>query len=580
MSSLHQISFIISTGGKDMNFLETTKLYGHMAWFLATLKRHNLNHCPTGLDPTIFITAAQAARKIPDGSTVISVGMAGHARCSIFFWAIKDTYLKTKHPANLTWLTVSAQGGRGKFPGTVEEIAVPGLLSEYISGHVETTKHQLQMAADKKIELHIMPQGEITELLNAQGTGGRTILSETGIGTFLDPDFGGGTAVTPHSQKSYVKRQGDKLEYTLPPIDVALFNAPYADREGNIYFKNASTITEIREASLAAHHNKGKVMATVSAIIDKDESAISLPAQFVDHIVVNPWNEQTATIKQKNYWPMFTEGAQVDMDEAIGKLRKISAIAAGSPRRGPIDNTLARMAASLFVSVARKGNLVNLGIGLPEEVGRLVYEGGLYHDLTFSSETGVYGGLPTPGLFFGGAINPQKMYSSAWIFNHYKTHLDVTVLGLLQVDSMGNVNVSRQGSNVTEYVGPGGFMNIAACAKTIIFIGSWMAKAEFRLKNGKLTVVKKGIPKFVDRLHEVTFNAQEALKKGKRIFYVTTIGIFKLTENGPELIQVMPGIDIERDVLGTSTAKIHISKHIKTVPDSIVTGKNYRLAWA
>lgn len=550
-----------------------------MAYFLATLKRHNLNHCPKGLDKTIFIPAAKAARMIPDGSTVISVGMAGHARCSIFFWAVKDSYLKDNHPSGLTWVTVSAQGGRGKFPGTVEEVAVPGLLSEYIAGHVETAKHQLRMGADKKIEIHIMPQGEITELLSAQGNGCRSILSETGIGTFLDPDFGGGTAVTPHSRKSYVKRQGDKLEYSLPPIDVALFNAPYADREGNIYFKNASTITEITEAALAAHKNRGKVMATVSSIIDKDEAAISLPARYVDHIVVNPWNEQTATVKQRNYWPMFTEGADVDMDKAMGKLRKISAIAAGSPKRGPIDNTLARMAASLFVSVARKGNLVNLGIGLPEEVGRLVYEGGLYHDLTFSSETGVYGGLPTPGLFFGGAINPQKMYSSAWIFNHYKTHLDVTVLGLLQVDSMGNVNVSRQGAKVTEYVGPGGFMNIAASAKTIIFIGSWMAKADFSLKNGKLTLVKKGIPKFVDHLHEVTFNAQEALKKGKRIFYVTTIGIFKLTENGPELIQVMPGIDIKRDVLDACTAKIHISENIKTIPGSIVTGNNYQLSW-
>jgi len=260
---------------------------------------------------------------------------------------------------------------------------------------------------------------------------------------------------------------------------------------------------------------------------------------------------------------MFTEGATEDMDKAIGTLRKINSITSYSPKRGPVESTLARMAASLFVKVAKKGNLVNLGIGLPEEVGRLVYEGGLFDDMTFSSETGVYGGLPASGLFFGGAINPQKMYSSAWIFNHYKTNLDITVLGLLQVDSKGNVNVSKRGEGVKNYVGPGGFMNIAASAKTIIFIGSWMAKAEFSLEDGKLTLVKKGIPKFVDELYEVTFNAQDALKKGKTIYYVTTVGIFRLTEKGPELIQVMPGIDVQKDIIEASTAKTLISDQLE-----------------
>jgi len=363
-------------------------------------------------------------------------------------------------------------------------------------------------------------------------------------------------------------------------VDVALFNAPYADKDGNIYYKHASAITEITECALAAYHNGGKVIATVSGIIERSDSEISLSSEFVDYIVVNPSNEQTVSIRQKQYWPMFTEGASEDMDASIEKIRKINSITAYSHKRGPVESTLARMAASLFAKVAKKGDLANLGIGLPEEVGRLVYEGGLFEDLTFSSETGVYGGLPASGLYFGGAINPQKMHSSAWIFDHYAKHLDVTVLGMLQVDSKGNVNVSKRGEGVKNYVGPGGFMNIAASAKNIIFIGSWMAKAEFSLQNGRLSLVKKGIPKCVDQLYEVTFNAEDALKKGKNVYYVTTVGVFKLTNLGIELIQVMPGIDVERDVLGTSTATIQVSKNLEVVPEALVTGENYSLAWA
>lgn len=563
-----------------MNFIETAKIYGQLITFLATQNRFNLTYHPGGLNRKKFITAAEAAKLIPKGATVISVGMAGHARCSILFRAIRNSYLKDQTPSKLTWLTVSAQGGRGKAPGTVEEIAIPGLITEYISGHVETARKQLELGENKDIEIHILPQGEITRILHNQSEGVTTCLSDIGIGTFLDPDLGGNTAATPHSTKSYVKKAGDLLEYSLPKIDIALFNAPYADTEGNIYFKHASAITEIREAAFAACYNGGKVIATVSKIIEKDETAICLSAEHVSHIVVNPASEQTASIKQKKYWPMFTEGATEDMAKAIAKINKINSITSYSPKRGPVENTLARMAASLFVKVAKKGNLVNLGIGLPEEVGRLVYEGGLFEDFTFSSETGVYGGLPASGVFFGGSVNPQKMYSSAWIFNHYKTNLDITVLGTLQVDSKGNVNVSKRGDGVKNYVGPGGFMNIADSAKTIIFIGSWMAKAEFSLKDGKLTLVKKGIPKFVDELYEITFNAQDALKKGKTVYYVTTVGIFKLTQKGPELIQVMPGIDVQKDILDAATATIQVSDQLEMVPESIATGDNYKLAWS
>lgn len=562
-----------------MNFIDTIKIYKQLATFLITQNRFNLKYLPKGLDKELFIKAEDVGEKIAEGSTVISVGMAAQGRCSILFRAIRESYLKDKKPSNLTWMTVSAQGSRGRAPGTVEEIGLKGLIKEYISGHVETTPTQLKLGESKDIEIHILPQGEISKIIDTQSQGVTTCTSHIGKGTFFDPDLGGNTAVTPHSKKSYVKKSGDMLEYSLPKIDVALFNAPYADKEGNIYFKHASTITEIKESALAASYNGGKVIATVSKIIEKNEAEISLPAKYVSHIVVNPANEQVATVKQLKYWPMFTEGSTEDMDECIEKMNKINSITSYTPKRGPVDDALARMAASLFVKIAKKGNLVNLGIGLPEEVGRLVYEGGLFKDLTFTAETGVYGGLPGSGMFFGGAINPEKIRSAAWIFNHYKTNLDITVLGTLQVDSKGNVNVSKRGEGVKNYVGPGGFMNIADSAKTIIFIGSWMAKAEFKLEDGKLTLVKKGIPKFVDELYEVTFNAQDALKRGKIVYYVTTVGIFKLTEIGPELIQVMPGIDVEKDILGASTARIQVSKNLEIVPDSIASGKGFKLSW-
>ncbi len=174
-------------------------------------------------------------------------------------------------------------------------------------------------------------------------------------------------------------------------------------------------------------------------------------------------------------------------------------------------HAMARKAAAIVTEISQESQetqetcLVNFGIGLPEEVSAMLYRGGISDRFTFTAEAGVYGGIPTAGVFFGGSINPKEMNSSAWMFNHYKENLDLAVLGVMQVDSEGNVNVSRKGEKVTEYVGCGGFIDISTSAKNIVFIGTFMAKADLKLKKGRLTVKKKGIPKYVDQLMEVTF---------------------------------------------------------------------------
>ncbi|GAB6095603.1 hypothetical protein JCM14469_18550 [Desulfatiferula olefinivorans] len=562
-----------------MNLTETTKLIGKLVKYKLTQKVYDIDYRPAWLESEKFMSAREAVMRIDNNATVMSTGMASHGRCAIFYWAVRDVFKKTGGPANLTWITVSAQGGRGKAPGTIEDIAIPGLIREYICGHVETAKAILQMGDRKLVEIHTLPQGEITALLTAQAEGRDTVESKIGIGTFYDPSLGGTTAVTAGAAKSYIARNNGNMRFTMPKVEVAFMMAPYADYEGNIYFKHAATITENYEAAMAAHANGGKVFVTVAAVIDKDESAISIPKEVVTGIVVNPWNEQTGAIRQKEYWPLFTEGANEDPQEAVKKLKLINTLARITPRRGPVENTMARMAASLFTEEAKKGDLINLGIGLPEEVGRLIHEGGLHEDLTFSSETGALGGIPTPGLYFGGSINPIRLNSSAWMFEHYKENLAMTVLGILQVDSDGNVNVSKRGKRVYDYVGPGGFMNISSSARKIIFLGSFMAKAKFSLKDGKLRLRKRGIPKFVDTLNEVTFNAKEALKAGKKVFYVTTVGIFRLTDAGVELWKVVPGIDIERDILANSTCRIIVPERVDTVPPEIVTGDNFKLSW-
>jgi propionate CoA-transferase len=147
----------------------------------------------------------------------------------------------------------------------------------------------------------------------------------------------------------------------------------------------------------------------------------------------------------------------------------------------------------------------------------------------------------------------------------------------LEVDSHGNNNVSRRGDLVLNCVGPGGFPDIVDAAKTIIFVGKWTEGGIYSIKEGRLVVEKHGKPKFVEKIREITFNAQRALARGARVYYVNTVGIFQLTGAGPELIRVMPGVDIERDIINVSGAKIIIPKNVPVVTSDLVTGKGFSL---
>ncbi len=526
-----------------------------------------------------FVTGREAAAMIADGSTVITCGMAGNARCSAFFWAVSEAYRASGHPRDLTWLSVGAQGGRGKAPGTVEELAQPGLLRRYISGHVETAKALLALADEGLMDLHVLPQGEMALLIDGQGQGHASLRSRTGVGTFLDPRCGPGSVVAGRDATQLIQASGDMLEYRLPAINCALFSAAAADADGNVYLTDMATLTETREAVRAARHNQGLVMAVVASVRETDSEAPRIEAADIDAIVVNRWNEQVVMAPQTRPWRLFCPGGDGDDQAAVEKLRFINRVLHITPVRDAVDHALGRLGARLFADVVPRGAHVNIGVGFPEEVCREVYASELHHDLVFTTETGVYGGMPAPGIYFGGAVNPLRFESSAWMFRHYRERLEAAVLGILEVDSDGNVNVSRRGPMVADYVGPGGFPSIIESASTVIFVGTWMAGARWQVDGERVRLVRPGRPKFVDKVSEVTFNGQRALADGKQIYYVTNVGVLRLAEIGLELIWLMPGIDLERDVLANSDARLSVAEPLRHVDGSVVSGRGFVLDW-
>lgn len=558
--------------------LRKLKLLARIAKWRLTWNRYDLDIAPPSGLGTKFITARRAASMILDGSTVIACGIGGHHRASIFYWALRDSFRQTGHPRDLTVCSVGAIGGRGRVPGTIEELGQEGLVKMAIMGHLETVKSFLRLGSAGKMELHTLPQGELAFLIEGQARGVFDLETEVGLGTFLDPRAGRGSAVTKLPTHHFIESTANGLRYRLPKLNVAIICAPYADRHGNIYVKNAACLTEIRDSARAVKANGGTVLVTVAGIIPFDFSEVYLRHDEVDAIVVNPGNEQSASVRQLQYWPLFTVGAKVDESKALADVKFINDLLGITPHRGPADLAAVRLAATVIASEIYPGSMINVGVGLPEAVGALLYESGLSKRLTQTIETGVIGGTPLSGVFFGAAINPARHENSASIFHRYEQELDLACLGMLEVDSDGNVNASRRGEDPLDYVGPGGFTNVATCAKCVVFVGSFAKNAKLGVRDGQIVIDDPGECKFVPAVREITFNGAQALRRGQRVWYATPAGLFKLTERGLTLVQVMPGIDFKRDILARSSARIQLEDgSLAVASQAILTGKGFTL---
>lgn len=567
------------------NILQKIELTAHLVRWRIQWGNFELDYVPAQLNNPKFMTARQAIQLIPDGSVIATSGLAGNQRASVLFRAIHDSFQTHQHPKNLTVISTGGQGGLGKVPGTVEEFGLPGLCTRFITAHFDTFRVLLKMAEDGQLELQCLPQGILALLLAAQGKGENSLVSSTGIGTFLDPRCGRGSPVLDPKAQHLISVVGDQLRYELPPIQVALFNAPAADREGNLYIKNCAMIAESKEIVAAAKRNNGIVIANVGMIVKPGYDEVFLPASMLDAIVVEPNTEQTGSIPHRKPWMFLTTHSNASMEEGLGKVRFANRLLGLTPKRTPMHSLIARAASSLLAQKLSSQSLqrrafVNIGTGMPEEVSRLIYEGGLIQKIQLFTESGVIGGLPAPGIFFGACICPEQMVSSAEIFRRCYENLDAAVFGMLQADSQGNVNVSKKSDHIRYYVGPGGFMDLSSTAKIVIFVGTWMSHSRIRIAKNKVKILEYGPPKFISQVQEITFNGQQALQRGQQVFFVTDVGIFQLTPQGMQLQQLMPGINIDWDIQRITTMKFNLTDTtpIPELEESIVSGKNFSLS--
>ena len=482
-----------------------------------------------------IVSLDDAIRVIRDGDTLAIDGFVGYSPEELLE-GLEQRFLKTGEPKNLT-LIFAAGIGDSREKG-MTRLAHDGLIRRVIAGHLGLAPGLQKLALAGKIECYNFPQGVITHMYRDIAKHHPRTISAVGLGTYVDPRLGGGkvNTATTEDMVELISFDGREfLAYKTTPINVAFLRGTTADMDGNITMEKEPLVLEVLPLAMAAKNSGGFVIVQVERIADRhalNPRQVKIPGILVDCVVV---------AKPENHWQTFGTPYNPAFS---GELK----IPSASVEPLPMDERkiIARRAAFEL----RPNMVVNLGIGVPEGLAGVANEEGIFDYLTLTAEAGTIGGIPSGGINFGTATNMDCLISMHQQFDFYDGGgLDLACLGLAQMDARGNVNVSRFG---TKLAGCGGFIDISQNAKKIVFAGTFTSGGlEVGIQDARLHIVREGsVKKIIKAVEQITFSGETARRGNQLIYYVTERCVFQLRPEGVELIEIAPGIDLEKDILG------------------------------
>lgn len=505
-----------------------------------------------------FISAKEVAKKIKNNSVVATGGFVGIGVAEEILTEIENYYLENKRPTNLTLIYAAGQGD-GKDKG-LNHLAHEGMVSKVIGGHWGLAPKLGTLALENKIQGYNLPQGVISHMFRDIASGKKGTISKIGIGTFVDLQLQGGKVneVTTEEIVKDISIEGERYLYFKAPskIDFAILRGTLSDEDGNISLEKEALTLESLALAMATRNSGGKIAVQVEKKVKNgsiNPKLVGIPSIFVDYVVVC----SDAKYHHQTFGTEYDE-TFVNSSILVNDLKKKSALD---------ERKIIARRCAMFLS--KDDKILNYGIGMPEGIAEVLKDGNQEHLFTPTVEPGAIGGTPAGGLSFGASVTPQAIIDQPYQFDFYDGGgLDVAFLGLAQCDSSGDINVSKFGPKIA---GCGGFINISQNAKKVVFCGTFTAGGlEIEIKDDQIKIITEGKnKKFIKKVEQITFSSKTANLNNQPVYYVTERAVFKLSKDGLELIEIAPGIDLEKDVLKNMEFKPIISPELKLMDKRI-----------
>lgn len=505
-----------------------------------------------------FLTAQEAIKLIKDESTISTIGMSMMGVAESIFREIETSFLHNGSPKDLTLLHPAGFSDR---IGGIEHLAHKGLLKTIIGSHWGLAPKIMNLISNNDVEAYCMPFGVLNNMYHDMSSKKPGSISRIGLETFLDPRYEGGK-MNKISTRDTVKliRIDDEeyLQYSHIPIDTLIIRGTYSDEDGNISCIDEAIKMETLPAVLATKRYGGKVIVQVKQMVKNGSlpaKEVEVPGIFVDAVVVCENPEENH--KQSSSW--------YQDDSCCGLLQIPESVI--KPIALNERKVIVRRAAMFM----HPNVLINTGTGVPTDaMGPILSEEKLSNFVSLTVESGVYGGIPAGGGDFGVSRNPTALVPQNIQFDLYNGRgVDFTFMGCGEMDEHGNVNATKMGSIAP---GCGGFIDITTMAKNVCFCSTFTAKGlkvAFDENTGVKIMQEGSVKKLRKKVTQVSYNAKYNVSKGQNAYFITERAVFKLTIDGPVLIEIAKGIDLQRDIIDQMEFSPTISPDLKTIDPSI-----------
>lgn len=508
-----------------------------------------------------FTNLKEALSIIKDNDVVVTSGFVGCSNPEALEAGLEKRFKETNSPQNLTLFYVAGQGdGNDK---SVNHLAHEGLLGTVIAGHFNKAPKLMDLMASNKIKGYNVPQGALAQMLRNVAGKKVGVVTHVGLNTFADPRKEGSKVneVTTEDIVELINIGGEeRLFYKAMNFDIALIKGSFSDERGNISMDLEVVPTEVLSIAQAVHNCGGKVIVQVSKVVKNgslDPKLVKIPGVCVDYVV----EVHEPSLKQQAY--------DIDYEPELAGNTRI----AEKSYNPYIPLNAKKIIARRGAMEIKPGLVGNLGIGIPELVSNIAAEENISDHIVLTVESGPVGGIPQSGPRFGASINADAIIDQPYQFDFYDGGgLDICYLGLAQADSHGNLNVSKFGTRIA---GCGGFISISQNSKKVVFCGTFTTKGlKTEIKNGKLNILEEGqVKKFRKDVEQITFSGDYARSVSQPVLYVTERCVFELKKDGLTLIEIAPGVDLQKDILDQMEFEPIIDKNLKFMDPRIFIDK-------